>query len=147
METTINYILTYYINYNSNGGSSVSQTSNSITNTTGTGIVTTQITTTIPTRRGYVFLGWWDEDTKVTSTSLNYTFDSNTIYSYDDATHAHASHTITLTAHWSYSATVQIVNSSGELDTYKVYVVNSSGGLDAYRVCVVNSSGGLDPYY
>lgn len=143
----INYTLTYYISYNSNGGSSVSQTSNYITNTKGTGQVTTLITTTVPTKKGYIFLGWWNGDTKVTGSSLSHTFDDNTNYTYDDNTHAHASYTTTLIAHWSHSTTVKIVNSSGGLDTYKVYVVNSSGGLDAYRVCVVNSNGGLDPYY
>lgn len=150
----IYYTLVVYINYDANGGSGgptqtqsdpviVQANSGEYPNET----VSATVSTDKPTRKGFTFLGWWEGNTKVTTSTLSRKFDSTTNYTYDDNTHAHASASINLTAHWSRNATTHVVNSSGGLDTYRVYIVNSSGGLDPYHVYVVNSSGGLDFYY
>ncbi len=126
---------TYTLTYNANNGGGAPS------NTTGNGAVT--ISSTVPTRFGYTFLGW---STSSSATSASYepgdsiTLSSNkTLYAvWKSATSISKDTTYTPTINFSYQeyyykftpllSGTYTIESTGSLDT-KVYLYDSSGNL------------------
>lgn len=129
-ETDYNYTLTY----NANGGSGAPSNQTG-SNTQVNPSYTFTISSTVPTRAGYEFLGW--------STSSSATTAS---YQPGDTITVTTGGTTTLYAVWKMLNTIRVVNSQGNLELYMVYSVDSSLALQARRVMVVNSGGTLDTY-
>ena len=129
-ETDYNYTLTY----NANGGSGAPSNQTG-SNTQVNPSYTFTISSTVPTRAGYEFLGW--------STSSSATTAS---YQPGDTITVTTGGTTTLYAVWKMLNTIRVVNSQGNLELYMVYSVDSNLVLQARRVMVVNSGGTLDTY-
>ena len=92
------------------------------------------LSTTIPTKSEYDFLGWSTSSTATTAS-----------YQPGETITVTSSGTTTLYAVWKASNTVRIVNGNN-LDKYTVYIVENNA-LVKYKVYIVNTAGtGLDAY-
>lgn len=127
-ETDYSYTLAY--DANEGTGAPQNQTGS---NTQVNPSYTFTISSTIPTRSGYEFLGW---STSSSATSASYQPGNSITVS--------SSGTTTLYAIWKALATLRIVNNN-VLDRYFVYIVSNSNALELYRVMIVNN-GILEPY-
>lgn len=112
------YPITYAVTYNANGGSGAPATQ---TKTYG---VTLTLSSTVPTRDGYNFLGW---GTSATATSATYSAGGS--YTANAA--------ITLYAVWTQSSTVQTImarfqNTDGTWGTYEIVY---SASIDTGNTC------------
>ena len=127
---TEEYDQPYVLEYNANGGVGA-PASQSGTNQLEPPNYTFTISSSIPTRAGYEFLGW------ALSSSA-----SSATYQPGDTLTVSTTGITTLYAIWKALNTIKIVNSNNELDIYLVYIVEN-GDLVPYQVNIVDSNNNL----
>jgi len=125
--------ITYTLTYNANGGSGAPSSQ--------TGATSYTISSTVPTRSGYTFLGW---STSSTATTASYTSGSTISLSSNTTLYAVWKQGSTLTVNSTNSA---VISTGGQVKYYYftpsttgTYVIYSTGSVDTY-VTLYNSSG------
>lgn len=127
---TEEYDQPYVLEYNANGGTGAPPVQSG-TNQLEPPSYTFTISSSIPTRAGYEFLGW----------ALSSSASSATYQPGDNITITTTGAT-TLYAVWKALNTIKIVNSNSGLDIYLVYIVEN-GDLVPYQVNIVDSNNNL----
>ncbi len=123
----------YTLSYDANGGLGAPNNQTG-SNTQPSPSYTFLISSIIPTRDNYTFLGW---ATNSSATTASYQPGDSITVNIDGVT--------TLYAVWKALNTVKIVNSNNELDTYFIYIVENNN-LVPYMATIVNSNNELDIY-
>lgn len=121
----------YTLAYSANGGSGA-PSSQIGSNTLLSPSYTFTISSTVPTRSGYNFLGWSTSSSAITAD-----------YQPGDSITVTSDGTTTLYAVWKIANILRIVNNN-QLDMYIIYIVENSS-LVPYRMTIVNN-GQLDDY-
>ena len=129
--TTTENDYSYTLAYSANGGSGA-PSSQTGSNTLLSPSYTFTISSTVPTRSGYNFLGW---STSSSATTADYQPGDSITVTSDGTT--------TLYAVWKIANILRIVNNN-QLDMYIIYIVENSS-LVPYRMTIVNN-GQLDDY-
>lgn len=127
---TEEYDQPYVLEYNANGGAGA-PAAQSGTNQLEPPSYTFTISSSIPARLGYEFLGW------ALSSSA-----SSATYQPGDTLTVSTTGITTLYAVWKALNTIKIVNSNNELDIYLVYIIEN-GDLVPYQVNIVDSNNNL----